>query len=224
MKLTVKTFRKIFSMKLTAKKIRILLNEIDCKKISKFFWSILSEIRRKWQNTTEKTHQDPKFFKWSKMVLPFIKLFFRIQKIHPKPFFIIFHTILDQKIVPQKKSCLNFFKIVKNRYFWKFKFWFAAAIGRKSANLWSEGQFSPKVFPKFFLSQLDKNSLRYLKNLTPPKKGLFFFWGGGGTKFVVVSSSSSWYLFFHPFSSFPHPILNLLHSAFGLALLGIDYL
>ena len=32
-----------------------------------------------------------------------------------------------------------------------------AGVGRKLADLWPGGPFSPKVFPKFFLSQTDKN-------------------------------------------------------------------
>ena len=56
--------------------------------------------------------------------------------------------------------------------------------GRNRPILWPEGPLSPRVFPKFFLSQTDKNSWKNFKKATPPSKYRFFA-GGGGQMFLV---------------------------------------
>ena len=81
----------------------------------------------------------------------------------------------------EKKKFKICSKIAKVSYFWNFKFWFAAGIGRKLADMLQEGRISPQVFPKLFLCQTEKNWRIYLKKTYPPKKGLFFWGGGGGS-------------------------------------------
>ena len=93
---------------------------------------------------------------------------------------IIFHFGLFYSTIGHlKKKVQNLLKIAKISYFWNFKFWFAAGIGRESADIWPKGRFSPSL-AQIFLCQTDKNWQLYLKKTyPPPKKRAFFFRGGG---------------------------------------------
>ena len=92
-----------------------------------------------------------------------------VLKLKKKELFFISTILLNIRTFEKKKSKICS-KIAKISYFWNFKFWFAAGIGRESADMWQEGRLSPQVFPKFFLCQTDKNWRIYLKKTYPPKK------------------------------------------------------
>ena len=96
-----------------------------------------------------------------------------------RSFFWIFNAIFERNFNFEKKfvritwKCRNFW------YFWNFKNEFSAGNRQTLADMWPKGPLSPKFFPKFFLSQSDKNWRFYLKKTTPPKNDMIF-WGGSG--------------------------------------------
>ena len=104
------------------------------------------------------------------MVLPLIKSFFRIQKIHKKPFF-MFSTPYWTKMSCCKKKLSKFVQNAEKFVFLKIQNLICGRnwpeIGRYVAG---EVRSAPKSSQKFF----------YHNRTNPPKKGLLFG-GGGGT-------------------------------------------
>ena len=93
-----------------------------------------------------------------------------------KTIFYHFQAILDQIWPLEKKVAKIYRKYANFSDFWNFKNGISAGNRQTPADMWPEGPVRSKFFPKFFLSQTDKNSWFYLKKTYPPKSGDFFFW------------------------------------------------
>ena len=126
-----------------------------------------------------------KILKPSKMVLLLIKSFFRIQKIHKKPFF-MFSTPYWTKMSCCKKKLSKFVQNAEKPVFLKIQNLICGRnrpeIGRYVAG---EVRSAPKSSQKFFYHNRTKIGWPISKKVPPPlKKGILG--GGGGVRLLNV--------------------------------------
>ena len=149
---------KKFTMQVFEHKNFLLSLCFEQQNLSSYYMKNVLTDRKRLKNSWRS-----KILKPSKMVLPLIKSFFRLQKIHQKPFFMFFTPYWTKMWCCKKKVVKIWSKCWKTRIFENSK----SDLRPKSAGnrpiCGRGGPFSSKVLPKIFLSQSDKNWLTYLK-------------------------------------------------------------